>query len=185
MNLAPIIADDLGKTVGRGVMKAAKDAYDAMIRNFAQPIEMQFPDTMPAGQGNKPYRWEDYNNFLNTPLDVPLVDPLNEGSDNLNRQYESPTASGFSIAVTDGPDSVYLIITPTSAFASGTIVLPAVANVSNYQEVLVISSQTITTLTVDANGAENVLGAPAFLQANTPFRLRFDPNQRIWNIVDY
>jgi len=182
LSLAPIIAADLGKQIMPGVLQAGRSAYNTMIRTMAQPIEMQYPNTTPSGQGNKGWRYYD-DAFLRTPLDVPLVDPLNTGSASLNRQYSSPDATGFNVAITDGPDSVYLVLTPDAAYAAGTITLPAVANASDNQEVLVISSQAVTALTVAANGAVSVTGAPNTLAANTPFRVRFDASTRIWTLV--
>jgi|GEM_PF-439810 len=182
LKLAPILAADNGKTVADDIKKEGRSAYNAMIRTMAQPIEMQYPDTMPSGQGNKGWRYYD-DAFLRTPLDVPLVDPLNTGSSSLNRQYKSPDATGFTVAITDGPDSVYLLLTPDATYATGTITLPSIANASDNQEVLVISSQAVTALTINGNGAVSVTGAPTTLAANTPFRIRLDLSLRIWQIV--
>jgi hypothetical protein len=94
-------------------------------------------------------------------------------------QYAAPSATGFSISITDGPSSIWLILTPTGAFAAGTLVLPAVANCLDRQEILVICTQAVTALTVNASGA-TVTGAPTTLAANAFFRLRFDALMKAW-----
>jgi len=45
-------------------------------------------------------------------------------------QYAAPSATGFSIQVTDADDNIYLIITPVAGYAAGTIVLPTSSNVA-------------------------------------------------------
>jgi hypothetical protein len=94
-------------------------------------------------------------------------------------QYAAPSATGFSVQVTDGSDSVWLVLTPTATFANGTIVLPAVANCVDKQELLVNCTQIVSTLTVSGNGA-TVTGAPTALAANGFFRLRFDDATNVW-----
>jgi hypothetical protein len=94
-------------------------------------------------------------------------------------QYSAPSATAFSIQVNDNADSVWLVLTPTAGFAAGTLVLPAVANCVDRQEVLVNCTQAVTTLTVSGNGA-TVTGAPTALTANGFFRLRFDAITDTW-----
>lgn len=94
-------------------------------------------------------------------------------------QYAAPSATGFSVQVNDDSDSVWLILTPTAGFAAGTVVLPALANCVDKQEVLVNCTQAVTTLTVSGNGS-TVTGAPTTLAANAFFRLRFDDVTDTW-----
>jgi len=94
-------------------------------------------------------------------------------------QYAAPSATGFSIQVNNDVDSVWLVLTPTSGFAAGTLVLPAVANCVDRQEILVNCTQAVTTLTITGNGA-TVTGAPTTLTANGFFRLRFDAVTSTW-----
>lgn len=100
-------------------------------------------------------------------------------SDDKLSQYAAPSATGFSVQVNNDSDSVWLILTPTAGFAAGTLVLPTVANCKDRQEILVNSTQAITTLTVNGNGA-TVTGAPTTLAANGFFRLRFDGVTKTW-----
>ena len=94
-------------------------------------------------------------------------------------QYTAPSASPFTVAVTDSSYSVWLVVTPTGTMALGTITLPAVANCVDRQEILVNTTQGITGLTVSGNGA-TVTGAPTTLAANGFFRLRFEALTDTW-----
>lgn len=95
-------------------------------------------------------------------------------------QYAVPSATGFSVAITNSPDNVHLILTPTAGFAAGTIVLPAAANASDKQQVLVNSTQAVTALTISGNGAVSVTGAPTTLAANAFFTLKYDLPTSTW-----
>lgn len=94
-------------------------------------------------------------------------------------QFAAPSATAFSVQVNNDADSVWLVLTPTAGFAAGTLVLPAVANCVDRQEVLVNCTQAVTTLTVSGNGA-TVTGAPTTLAANAFFRLRFTAVTKTW-----
>jgi hypothetical protein len=94
-------------------------------------------------------------------------------------QYAGPTSTGFTVPVTDSSTSIWLVLTPSGTLAAGTITLPAVANCAESQEILVSSSQTVTALTINANGG-TVVGAPTTLTATAPFRLRFEPVLKTW-----
>lgn len=94
-------------------------------------------------------------------------------------QYSAPSATGFSVQVSDNPESVWLVLTPTAGFAAGTIVLPSLVKCVDRQEILVNCTQAVTTLTVSGNGS-TVTGAPATLAANAFFRLRFDATTSTW-----
>lgn len=94
-------------------------------------------------------------------------------------QFAAPSATGFSIQVNNNSDSVWLVLTPTAGFAAGTLVLPAVANCVDRQEVLVNCTQAVTALTVSGNGS-TVTGAPTTLAANAFFRLRFTAVSNTW-----
>ena len=73
-NLAVRIAPSFGKQVALEVKVAAKQAYDTLLQRATQPIEMQLPREMPAGSGNKPWRWDD-------PFVAPPTDPVETGSE--------------------------------------------------------------------------------------------------------
>ena len=94
-------------------------------------------------------------------------------------QYSAPAATGFSVQITDSSVSTHLILTPAAGYAAGTLVLPALANCIDTQEVLVNTTQAVTTLTINGNGS-TVTGAPSTLAANAYFRLKFDEVMSTW-----
>lgn len=100
-------------------------------------------------------------------------------SDDKVTQYASPSSTGFSVTLADNSYSKWLILTPTATFADGTLVLPAFANCVDRQEILVNTTQEVTTLTITPNGS-TVTGAPTTLAANAYFRLRFDAVNSTW-----
>lgn len=104
---------------------------------------------------------------------------LNFQTEEFTTQYGSPSSTGFSVTILNGPDNVHLILTPTGGFAAGTIVLPAVANAVDKQEFLLNCTQAVTTLTINGNGA-TVTGAPTTLAANAFFRLKYDLLSNVW-----
>lgn len=69
------IAPNYGKTVPPSVAFFAKQAYDQLLAKFAIPPEKQFPRSLPAGAGNKPWRNND------SPFIRPPCDPLDAGPD--------------------------------------------------------------------------------------------------------
>jgi hypothetical protein len=95
-------------------------------------------------------------------------------------QYAAPSATAFSVQITDDSDNTHLILTPVAGYADGEIVLPSVGNVIDKQEVLVNCTQAVTTLVVDGNGAVAVTGEPAALAANDFFRLKYDITVQTW-----
>ena len=94
-------------------------------------------------------------------------------------QYSAPSSTGFSVQITDSSSPIWLILTPTGTFANGSIILPAKTNCIDKQEILVISTQIITTLAITPNGS-TVTGAPSTMAANAFFRLRFDAVTSTW-----
>jgi hypothetical protein len=108
-----------------------------------------------------------------------FVQSLVTSTDDKLTQYAAPAATGFSVAIVGTGQSVWLVLTPLAGYAVGTIVLPAVAGVADKQELLVNTTQAVTTLTIDANGA-TVVGAPSTLAAYAFFRLRFDGVLKTW-----
>ena len=107
---------------------------------------------------------------------------MNEGvvaTDDKVVQFSAPVATGFTVTINDGPDSIWLVLTPDAGYAAGTITLPAVANCVDKQEILVNSTQAITTLTISGNGA-TVVGGPSAMRANAFFRLKFESVLSKW-----
>jgi hypothetical protein len=66
-NLAIKLAPSYGKQVMPDTKATAKESYNTLLSIAAMPHEQQFPRSMPAGAGNKPWRVYD-NPFLRPPV---------------------------------------------------------------------------------------------------------------------
>jgi len=108
-----------------------------------------------------------------------FIQTLITSADDKRTQYYAPQATGFSVQIDGTGQSIWLIMTPIAGLAAGTLVLPLVAGVLDKQEILVNTTQLVTALTINANGA-TVVGAPTTLAANAFFRLRFDGVLKTW-----
>lgn len=69
-NLGIKIAPSFGKMVAPETKASARSAYRALLNSASTPPEMQLPNTLPSGAGNKPWRYE--QPFLNKPDTSPL-----------------------------------------------------------------------------------------------------------------
>ena len=105
------------------------------------------------------------------------------------QQFAAPTmavnlfvpSTGFSIAVpTPVSEQQWMLLQPVSTLATGTIVLPLNTSTPDGTEVLLTSTQTITSLTVSLNGAANAFGAPTTLSAEGFARMRFYQATNSW-----
>jgi len=74
-SLAIRLAPSYGKQVMNETKATAKQGYDTLMQRATFPLEQQFPNTMPSGAGNKPWRVYD-NPFLRPP-----VSPVEAGPD--------------------------------------------------------------------------------------------------------
>lgn len=72
-NLGIQIAPLYGKVVSAETRFNARDAYNMVLSRSAMPPEMQFPNTLPAGAGNKP--WTIDSPFMRDPVDQLLTGP--------------------------------------------------------------------------------------------------------------
>ena len=70
LQLATRIAPSYGKAVSIETKAAAKQAYDALLVQFATPPEMQIPAGYPAGAGYKPYAIDDPFTSREEPIHV-------------------------------------------------------------------------------------------------------------------
>lgn len=73
-NLAIRIAPGYGKSVSPETKVTGRNAYNVLLQRAAYPLEAQLPETMPMGQGNKPWRWD--NPYVPRP-----ADPVDAGPD--------------------------------------------------------------------------------------------------------
>lgn len=103
--------------------------------------------------------------------------------------FSSPTlatnvytpGTGFNIAVpTPSASQQWMLIQPAGTLAAGTVTLPLNTLTPDGTEVLITTTQQITTFTLAANGAANVYGEPATLAAEDFFRMRYVQSINSW-----
>lgn len=92
-------------------------------------------------------------------------------------QYVTPV-TGFTLTLT-GTADLHLILTPAGTLASGTVTLPISTSLRDKQQVLVTTSQAITSFTLGPNGA-TVVGAPTTLTAGGFFTMKYDAQNHTW-----
>lgn len=89
--------------------------------------------------------------------------------------------TGFSISVpTPVSQQQWMLLQPAGTLASGTITLPLNTATPDGTEVLITSTQIVTSLTIGLNGAAAANGAPTTLAANGFARMRFVQAQNSW-----
>lgn len=105
------------------------------------------------------------------------------------QSFASPTvstniytpATGFNIALpTPVSQQQWALLQPAGTLAAGTITLPLNTATPDGTEVLVTTTQAITSFTLALNGATAANGAPTTLAANAFFRMRFVLSQNSW-----
>lgn len=90
-------------------------------------------------------------------------------------------STGFNIAVpTPVSQTQWMLLQPTATLASGTITLPLNTSTADGTSVLITSTQTISALTVAANGATAVFGASTSITPTGPFTLRYYRTTNSW-----
>jgi hypothetical protein len=93
----------------------------------------------------------------------------------------STPGTGFNITVpTPVSQQQWMLLQPAGTLATGTITLPLNTQTPDGTEVLVTSTQVITSFTLALNGAANAYGAPTALAANGYFRMRFVQSTNSW-----
>ena len=89
--------------------------------------------------------------------------------------------TGFNLTVpTPVADQQWMLLQPAGTLATGTVTLPLNTQTPDGTEVLITTTQVITTFTLALNGASNAFGAPATLAANDFFRVRFVQSTNSW-----
>lgn len=134
--------------------------------------------------GDQVVLWKnDQGDFLGisfTDLVTALSGVLAVGRPEATTQYAAPSATGFSVPITDGDDDIHLILTPAAGYADGEIVLPAASNARDKQLIIVNCTQAVAAFVVDGNGAIAVTGAPTALLANDFFTMCYDLPTQTW-----
>lgn len=87
--------------------------------------------------------------------------------------------TGFSLSFTDNSQSQWLILRPAGTLATGTVVLPVSTGVIDGQEVKVTSTEIVTALTINGNGA-TVNGGPTTIAADGYFTLKYEATTSEW-----
>jgi hypothetical protein len=91
----------------------------------------------------------------------------------------SLNASSVTVLPATPGGNVWAQVTLTAPAANLAVILPGTDDRAHGQEVLVTVTQTVTTLTVNANGAA-LSGAPTTTGPTLPFRLKYDFINNIW-----
>lgn len=103
-------------------------------------------------------------------------------SPDITTDLQTP-GDGFSITMTQDSKNYWMLLRPTGALATGTLVLPAPAVASDGQTILVTTTQPVTSFTVNGNGATAVQGAPIVLAADDKFTLKYNKQTTSWYLV--
>lgn len=89
--------------------------------------------------------------------------------------------TGFNITVpTPVSEQQWMVIQPAGTLAAGTITLPLNTGTPDGTQVLVTTTQIITSFTLALNGAASAFGAPTTLAANAFFTMRFYQATNSW-----
>jgi len=99
---------------------------------------------------------------------------------NYEVQISAPV-TGFNLQLS-ATSNLQVILNPAGTLATGTITLPAAADCFDGQEIIFVSTQTITALTVNANGGTTV-GVPSGFSATSTFTIRFNKLQSTWYTI--
>ncbi len=91
-------------------------------------------------------------------------------------------ASGYG-AITIAGTVSRVFIDGASTITSATFTMPPSADLTDGQEISFTASQTVTTLTLNANTSQTLVGAPTTMGATTPFTLCFDSTTGKWTRV--
>lgn len=108
--------------------------------------------------------------------------------DYFEQTFASPTlatnfytpGTGFNIAVPTPVSQQWILIQPAGTLAAGTVTLPLNTQTPDGTEILITTTQQITTFTLAANGAANVYGEPSTLSAEDFFRMRYVQSTNSW-----
>ena len=89
--------------------------------------------------------------------------------------------TGFNVTVpTPVSEQQWMVIQPAGTLAAGTITLPLNTGTPDGTQVLVTTTQIITSFTLALNGAAAAFGAPTTLAANAFFTVRFYQATNSW-----
>ena len=104
------------------------------------------------------------------------------------QNFASPTlatnvytpGTGFNLSVPTPVDQQWMLLKPAGTLATGTITLPLNTQTPDGAEVLVTTTQQITSFALALNGASLAYGAPTTLAAEDFFRIRYVSATNSW-----
>lgn len=135
--------------------------------------EVNNGDRIPAWTANE----ADWRGVPASTLRAYVIDGLE--LDDKVTNYVSPASGSTGSYTLTGNKSWWLIITPTGTVNTLSIIFPSYTTLSDKQELLVNTTQAITTLGYNMGGAGNIAG-PNTLAAGGFFRLRYDATLNTW-----
>lgn len=92
--------------------------------------------------------------------------------------------TGFNLPVpTPVSQQQWMLIQPAGTLASGTVTLPLNTQTPDGTEVLITTTQQITSFTLALNGAAAAYGEPSTLAAEDFFRMRFVQATNSWYMI--
>jgi hypothetical protein len=97
-------------------------------------------------------------------------------------QYAAPSATGFTVTLPNNTNNQWLIMSPLAAYAAGTITFPLSSTITDNQEILIFSTQAVTTLTLAGNGA-TIVGAPVGIATNAMMRFKYNLFAQTWYLM--
>mgnify|MGYP003645580518 CR=1 FL=1 len=114
--------------------------------------------------------------------------PASQLLEYLNNNFSNPTfvvtittpSDGFTINMPANGDNQWALVEPTTGLTTGTINLPAVASAVDGQECIITCKFQVATLTIGANGATAVNGAPSSFAAEDNVTFRFNKVKLSW-----
>ena len=144
-----------------------------MSRNFTELLNPTGAELVPT-----------YAQQQSTPLWLSLSGFLSYFQTNFTSSTYLTTIStpgdGFSINIEADGQSRWALLRPTGTLATGTIVLPAIGVAADGQEIIISSTEVITSFTVDKNDATAVYGAPTSMAVGDKFTLRYNTQTTSW-----
>lgn len=114
---------------------------------------------------------------------------INALLDYFQSSFASPTmatnvytpGTGFNITVpTPVSEQQWMLLQPAGTLTTGTVTLPLNTSTPDGTEVLITSTQVITSFTLALNGASAANGAPTAFAANDNVRMRFVASTNSW-----
>jgi hypothetical protein len=94
--------------------------------------------------------------------------------------FYTPT-TGFSLAApSPAAEQQWMLLQPAGTLASGSITLPLNTQTLDGAELLISSTQEITSFSLSLNGATAAIGVPAILTAGSAIRLRYYNATNTW-----